>query len=243
MIKFLKNLLYPTQTKCIICNEEIFIDNDFCICPSCMLNMPHILENFCKVCGRKVVGEGKICEHCKTIKFKFKIARAPFFYTGNIRNAIYKLKYDNSKYLAPYFSKILFNYYNSCEDFTDIDIITCVPIYKTRLKKRGYNQSELLLESFIETNKVNTKILEKIKDTGSQTEKSYKERFATLENSFVVLDKDIVKKKNVLVIDDIFTTGATTNTISEALINAGAKSVKVLTLCSTVNKNEFFVRL
>jgi len=233
MFKFLKELLYPSFTKCIICNEEIFIDNDFCICPHCMLNLPHVLNNYCLVCGRKVIGDGKLCEHCKTTKYNFKVARAPFFYTGNIRKAIYHLKYDNAKYLAPYFSKIMYNYFKTCQEFEDIDIITCVPIHKNRLNKRGYNQSELLLDSFIQTNKINTKILDKIKDTGSQTEKSYKERLTSLENAFVVLDKNIVKNKNILVIDDILTTGATINAISEVLLKAGAKSVKALTLCST----------
>ena len=138
MIKFFKELLYPSFTKCIICNEEIFIDNDFCICQNCMLKLPHVLNKFCKVCRRKVLGESKLCKHCKTTKFSFKVARAPFFYTGNIRKSIYHLKYDNAKYLATYFSKILYNYYNTCSEFDDIDLITCVPIFKTRLKKILY---------------------------------------------------------------------------------------------------------
>ena len=233
MIKFLKELLYPSLTKCIICNEEIFIDNDFCICPNCMTNLPHILNNFCKVCGRKVVGESIVCEHCKTTKFDFKVARAPFYYIGIMRKVVYHLKYDNAKYLAPYLSKILYSYYKTSEDFKDIDLITCVPIHKNRLKKRGYNQSELLLESFLQTNKVNTKIIEKVIDTGSQTEKTYIERLSGLENAFSITDKNFVKNKNILIIDDIFTTGATINTISKELLKAGAKSVKGLTLCST----------
>lgn len=233
MFKFLKELLYPSYTKCIICNEEIFIDNDFCICPSCTIKLPHKLNDGCEVCGRKVTGESRVCEHCKTIKFDFKIARAPFYYTDIMHKVVYHLKYDNAKYLAPYLSKIMYNYFKTSEDFNDIDIITCVPIHKNRLKKRKYNQSELLLESFLETNKVNARIIEKIKDTGSQTEKTYIERLTGLEDAFKVKDKNLIKNKNILIIDDIFTTGATMNAISKELLKSGAKSVKCLTLCST----------
>jgi len=233
MIKFFKELLYPSFTKCIICNEEIFIDNDFCICPSCMTNLPHILDHYCEVCGRKVVGESRVCEHCKTTKFNFKLARSLFYYTANIRKVIYHLKYDNAKYLATNLSKLLYSFYKTNENFNDVDIITCVPIHKNRLKKRGYNQSELLLESFLETNKVHTKIIQKVKDTGSQTEKTYLERLNGLEDAFKVIDKSLVKNKNILLIDDIFTTGATMNSISKELLKSGAKSVKCLTLCST----------
>lgn len=232
MFKFIKELLFPKNTKCIICNEEIFIDNDFCICPSCTTKLPHILKG-CEICGRKVIGESRVCEYCKNNKYDFKIARACFYYTDIMHKVIYHLKYDNAKYLSPYLSKILYNYYSTSKDFENIDIITCVPIHKNRLKKRGYNQSELLLESFIKTNKVNINIIEKTKDTGSQTEKTYIERLTGLESAFVVTDKEIVKNKNILIIDDIFTTGATANSISKELKKSGAKSVKVLTLCST----------
>lgn len=233
MKNFIKNLLFPKKLTCIFCNDEIFTESAFSICKNCLTTLPFLESHYCHVCGRKVVGNGTVCDYCASNKYNFKLARSVFVYTKQMHNVIYKLKYDNGKYLSNYLSKILYNYYINCEELNNIDIIIPVPIYKTRLKKRGYNQSELLLKNFIETNKVNTHLVEKVKDTGSQTEKNFKERTSNLENAFEILDKTIVKGKNILIVDDILTTGSTINEISKILLKSGAKNCYGLTLCST----------
>lgn len=232
MLKFIKNLLFPEKIRCIFCNNELFFDTDFCICENCLKSLPYLTDHLCQICGRKVFGEGKLCNACTNQKLLIKFARAPFLYTKQMHKVIYGLKYNNEKYLATPLSKLLYNFYCSIEEYNDIDIIIPVPIHKNKLKKRGYNQVELLLESFSITNKIRLDIVEKVVDTVSQTKKSYLERLTSLDGSFNVIKPLDVKNKNILIVDDIFTTGATCNSIAKELIKAKAKSVKCLTLCN-----------
>lgn len=234
-----KKLLYPDKIKCIVCNEEIFTDNAFCICPSCFEKLKFLNTNICEVCGDKLFGEEKLCERCvKNENSSIKLARAVFEYDATMKNLIHKLKYDNQKYLAKPLSNILYNYYIHNEQINNVDIIIPVPLHKQRLKTRGYNQTELLLQSFSETNKVKTNIVARVKNTPTQTALSKEERLENLQNAFVVLDNDIIKNKKILIVDDIFTTGATCNNLANLLLKNKAKSVKCLTLCHTVKGNK-----
>ena len=88
-----------------------------------------------------------------------------------------------------------------------------------------------MLSSFNKTDKVRTDLIERIIDTPSQTSKTHQERLENLKGAFKILDKDAVKGKNILLVDDVFTTGATCCTIAGELLKAKAKSVKCLTLC------------
>lgn len=239
IFKIIENLLFPKSIKCIICNREIFTDDGFCICEKCLPSLPFCSNKICKICGRNIKGDGNLCLACKDSKFKyFSCARSVFNYEGSIKNLIHNLKYNNKKYLSTSLSKLLYNYYTHCDNFKDIDIILPVPLHKKKLKQRGYNQSELLLESFYQTKLVNLNVIERIIDTPSQTTKNFKERMENLENVFICNNKNLIKNKVVLVIDDVFTTGATCNSIAKTLIKSGAKKVKCLTLANTVLENK-----
>ena len=229
----LKKLLYPENLKCIVCNKEIFTEDAFSLCSECLTTLPFINDKICKICGEPIYGEGYLCERCCNNEItNIKLARAVFVYKGNIRKLIYKLKYENQKYIAKVLSELLHNYFVHSEDFKDIDVIIPVPLHKNKLKSRGYNQSELLLQKF---NKdiVNINCLERVVDTPTQTKLDRKERLNNLENAFVVKNSEIIKNKNILIVDDIFTTGATCCSIAKILIKNKAKSVKCLTLCHT----------
>ena len=116
-----------------------------------------------------------------------------------------------------------------------IDVVIPVPLSAKRLKWRGYNQAELLTKSFCKyTNlTLNTDVLEKINDTSQQAKLNYSERQTNLLKSFKVKDKQSIKDKTVLLIDDIVTTCATANVCSKVLKNAGAKTVYVLSVART----------
>lgn len=232
IFNFLKNLIFPDKIRCIYCNSELFLDDKFCICPDCMKTLPYLTDSICEICGRKVIGEGRICKSCTNNKLLIKFARAPFLYTKQMHKVVHNLKYNNAKYLAKPLSDFLFNFYNSIDEYKDIDIIIPVPIHDKRRKSRGYNQAELLLESFKETNKVRFDLVIKIVNSLSQTRKSYLERLTSLEDTFQVVSPQDIKNKNILIVDDIFTTGATCNAIAKELLKHKAKSVKCLTLCN-----------
>lgn len=232
------DLLFP-NVHCIVCGKEIFTDDIFCICNNCMESLPFIMGNTCEICNRKIKGIGKICETCQSTKYNFKLARSIFEYDGEIKKVIYKLKYENKKHIAESLSKLLYNEFCHREEFGNIDLIIPVPIHENRRKQRGYNQSELLCYEFLKTNKVRFKIAKKVIDTPSQTSKNFEDRKENVKGSFSIEKKDEVKNKNILIIDDIFTSGSTTNELARELLKAKAKSVKILTLCTAGNyKND-----
>lgn len=235
ILKTLKELLFPNKIRCIFCNEEMFLDSEFCICEKCLKTLPTLTDHICSICGRKVVGEGKLCDACTRDTLLIKFARAPLLYTDKMHKIIYGLKYNNAKYLATPLSKFLYNFFLSIDEFKDVDLIIPVPIHNKKRKSRGYNQAELLLESFLKTNKVKFDIVEKSVNTTSQTKKTYLERFSSLEGTFKVIKPEEVKKKTILIVDDIFTTGATCNAIAKELLKSKAKAVKCLTLCNVAN--------
>lgn len=236
ILDFLAGILFPSQNRCFSCEEEFFTQNPFCLCDSCLEKIKFINSTYCKICGTKISGAGELCLRCKDNSLKeITLARSLCEYDGIMKDVVHNFKYHNCQYLAKYLSKMLFDYYVHSNDFKDEDMILPVPISKEKLKKRGYNQSNLLARNFEITNKVNYDILTKIKETESQTTKNREERLKNLQGCFVVLDRSLIKGKKILLIDDVFTTGATCLTIAKLLKKCGAMQVKCLTLCSTTN--------
>ena len=151
-------------------------------------------------------------------------------YNGQIKNAIINLKYSGNKYYAEYLSNFMYDVY--VRENLNCDVVIPAPISKNSLKQRGFNQTELLCEAFENHGlNVDTKCLQKVLDTQNQASLNFKDRQTNLDGAFKVIDKSAVKNKNVLLVDDIFTTGATVSEISFTLKKAGAKRVDVITLC------------
>ena len=119
--------------------------------------------------------------------------------------------------------------------FKKCDLVIPAPMSKKSLNRRGFNQAELLCDSFEKHGiKIERDCVVKALETENQATLSFEERQTNLVGAFKVIKKDIVKNKNVLFVDDIFTTGATASEVSMALKKAGAKSVDVLTLCHSL---------
>ena len=229
----LRKIIYVDGIKCIVCDDELSEDNNYCLCESCFKNLPFNSNNICLVCGTPIHDMGKICNTCANNARDFNLARSCLVYKDNIVNLIHNLKYNNGKYLAPYLSNILYDYFIKCPEFKDVDIIIPVPLSEKRVKFRGYNQSELLLVTFKEKGfDVDTKSLIRFRHTETQTDKSRLERMQNLNDAFKVVNKAKIRNKNILVVDDVFTTGSTINECAKALKLAGAKRVYGLTLAS-----------
>jgi len=226
------NLLYCEKIKCIACSDELDDDNEFSLCEKCLKDLPYN-NSFCQVCGTPISDMGIVCNHCKERNYDFNFSRSVFMYEGKIISLIHRLKYNNAKYLKEPLSNFMLNYFSSHSEFKDIDFIVPVPLNRKRQKWRGYNQSELLLYSFENAGiSVETKVLERVINTESQTNKTREERLINLENAFEVKDKQKVKGKNIVVVDDVFTTGTTINECAKALKKAGASKVVGFTLAA-----------
>lgn len=235
--EFFGNLLeklYPSDITCFLCGREVKEDKNG-LCDKCAKEVEWN-NKFCLKCGSPCKTMTDYCLHCQSHKKTFKIARAPFIYSEKIATAIQEYKYNNKRYLSKSFAKIMKNVFDKMtKEGIKIDLITYVPLFKDKQKKRGFNQSELIARelSKLTTIPLSHNNLLRVKNTQTQTNLTYKERQKNLDNAFIIKDKSEFKDKTILLIDDVLTTGSTADHCSIALKKAKAKDVYVLTFAST----------
>ena len=228
--KLLK-VIYPAYIKCIVCGDDLPEVRQIEVCDKCACSLNFISENqCCACCGAPVHGESKACFNCKDTKRFFDKGRSVFVYEGHIEKLIAGLKFNNKPYISRTLGRYLAKLYT--ELGWQADIVVPVPMTDARKKWRGYNQAELLTQVFSEETNVpiNTEILVKVKETDEQKELSLKDRQNNINDAFRVTDKYYTKGKNILIIDDVMTTGATANACANALKKAYADNVMVLTI-------------
>lgn len=230
------NIIFPTDIKCIFCGEELSENKLFSVCDKCEKELPYIANHTCKKCGCQMYSMSKICNECKTSNHKFKSNYSVFYYDGIVAKRIKQLKFQNKKYLSKTFSNFIVAKF--LQQNIDVDFVIPVPLSLERLRQRGYNQSQLLCQSFIDNNilDVKTNILSRVKNTKSQTHLTKSDRKLNIKDAFKVEDKQQIKGKNILLVDDIYTTGSTLNECAIVLLKNGAKSVFAITLANANNE-------
>lgn len=218
--------MFPNNFTCDICGGETFGNN---ICEDCLKTITFNNKNTCPVCGRKTERD-EICLECKASAPRFKKAVSPLVYDGGTVKLIVKFKNGNG-YLKEYFAGLI---EEKVEDLPVCDYIIYVPMTKKSMRKRGYNQSELLAKSI--SKRLKTPVLKdavvKVKETSEQKSLSHRERVKNLAGCFKVEKRTEIKGKNILLIDDVMTTGATADEICKRLLNAGAKQIFLATAAS-----------
>ena len=236
--EFIFNLIYPQNIKCLICEDDLDDDHPWHICSKCRHDIEPNNKKICKKCGQPTDNARGYCFECKSTKWYFKVARAPMLYSGGIVKLIHKFKEKEALYLARPIAKMM------CDEIVannmEFECVTFVPMHKMKKFKRGYNQSELLAKEIAKNFKVPciSKAIVKIKQTKSQAKLNYKERQTNLSSAFECNKPELIKGRSILLVDDIFTTGATTNECAKTLYNAGAKEISVITFAHTTLKNE-----
>ncbi len=226
-IKAFDKALYPMYCTCDVCGEELVADTRYRLCSDCIAKLPFINGHRCLCCGVPLADESDYCNRCQYERGAFVKNRSPLVYEGETRIMIYSLKFGKKKYLAQTLGALMADEF--LKDDMAADIIVFVPMTETEEKKRGFNQSELLAEEV--GRRLNIAVLPalvKIKDTKAQKELSGKERAQNLEGAFACVFEQ-VKNRRILLIDDIFTTGATANECAKVLLKAKAREVNVLT--------------
>lgn len=228
--EFVKKYFFNPTWRCLVCGKEVFSKERFC--SDCEKSLPYNDGPICAHCGRKTVAFTEYCSTCKNNLVDLDMCRSAFSYEYPMSKLVKDAKYNNARYLIEFFAEKLSlvyfqNYFNS-------DYLVYAPMTEKAEKKRGYNQSLILAEKLSVL--INVPVLhavKKVKETERQATLSRAERLKNLDNAFRVVDKKSVKDKNILIIDDVSTTGATAQIIANRLKKAGAKTVKLLTVCST----------
>lgn len=233
--KVAKKLLFPVNYTCNVCGKEIFDGAYFC--SDCENHLPRIKQAKCNHCGRITPYAVTSCDSCVERNSNFDKARSVFDYSNPIDGLIKDFKYNGKRYLSEVFANELKTIYYS--EFVQADVIVYVPMTDERLRKRGYNQARLLAEELSEI--LNVPVVHnavvKTKETERQANLSRDERRVNLSKTFKAYKKEI-NGKSVLLVDDVLTTGATCDLISELLKKKGAKEVTVFTVASVqINDN------
>jgi len=227
-------LLYPPH--CFGCGRPI--ENGHYVCEGCFAQIERVLPPFCQLCCNPLASEDiDLCESCAHRKRHFDLARAFGFYQeeeGVLERMIKALKYNGEKALAKELARYLA--YALEEMRGKFEKITFVPQTRKRQRERGFNHAQLIAQQLgkllqIET----TQALVKIKDTRPQVELKGEERLQNLQNAFLANEPIC---DNILLIDDVFTTGTTVEECSRALKGAGYQRVFVLTVARTKFKLE-----
>ena len=207
----------------------------------------------CVYCG-KILGYGanlSICgaclEKCLTrekpmrgfdVKY-FDSVLCGSYYEKHMRKAIIDFKFHGFTYLAPTFAQILLIKLKEDFRFAYADIIACVPLSKARMAKRGYNQAELIARetaASLSGEFVND-LLFKVKDVPPLSKMSAAKRRRAVKNAYKFNNNFDVKGKNIMIIDDIFTTGSTMNECARILKLNGAKNVFAMCVAETPKHN------
>lgn len=172
--------------------------------------------------------EDHLCGRCAKEEQPFATARSAGIYDGFLLEAIHRFKYNGKTSLAGPLINILTEAFpnNVC------GLIVPVPLHKARLKERGFNQSLLLAKGLAKAYNlpIDYLNLKRIRATDHQINLKGKERLINVKNAFEVKDKTAFQDKKIVLIDDVYTTGATVTECSNTLKKAGAKSIDVLTL-------------
>ena len=227
----MKDMLYPENLTCDLCGEELKVESRYNICAKCMEKLPFIDGDICLNCGVAIDNEAQYCDRCQNNPSLFKINRSPLIYDGEARDMIHALKFGGKKYLVKTIGAMMADTF--LKHHMEGEIIVPVPMSERDEKKRGFNQAELLAyEVGARLNIPVLPALKKTKVTSMQKELAGKERAENLTKAFEVVYPQ-VKDRKILLIDDIFTTGATAGECTKALLKAKCKEVSVLTACIT----------
>lgn len=188
--------------------------------------------------GKGLGNQGQLwCGPCLSQQPIFDEGRSAFAYKELIRKLILRFKHGDATYLAPTFANWL--YHCSKEQFlNDCDILIPVPMHRWRLVKRRYNQATLLARHLSYQSQIPMwpLALKRCKNTPTQQAKNRKHRQENVKDAFQVAAsyEDSLKGKNICLIDDVWTTGATLSACTKALREAGVKRIFVLTLARVV---------
>ena len=199
----------------------------------------------CGVCGK--LDKNSICRKCEirlnrqavfgiddySRKMRFFSEHIYIFkYDGEIRKMLLKYKFNNKSYIYKTFVNFLKKNEKMCVQIKKYDIITPVPISKKRFKQRGYNQSKLIAKKMAKVMDLNytDDVLIKNKDNIAQSLLEKQDRESNVNGVYILRNSKKIKQKNILLIDDIYTTGSTVNECSKILKKADVNKIGIFTL-------------
>lgn len=221
--RFIDWVLPPTCPGCGIEGELI--------CDDCESKIERIVGRTCKYCGQSVTGS-LICGVCRQENHSFDAYRGYGYYTGVLRDAILRLKYGNDIGIARHLASYLENVVLSTD--WDFDIVVPIPLSPNKLEERSYNQASRLAKPLAASldKPFKPETLSRIRETSSQVGLDKQSRLENVRDAFRA-DSRLAKGYSFLLVDDVYTTGATLESAASELKISGATRVYALTLAKS----------
>ena len=234
----LASLVFPAP--CRICGQTLDTGNRIPFCHSCQRALKQELpEPLCDRCGRPIVSTAVVggiskpqCHLCRNEVYDFEFARSFGAYTPPMARAILLLKYADIAPIGAWFARQLAALGGRHPQEYDADVVVPVPLDRGRLRERGYNQAELIAKPLARLLGIpfRSYLLVRTRPRPNQLRLTRRERWDTVRGAYGTQETAQVDKLHVLLVDDVFTTGASLDACSRALRRAGAARVVCLTV-------------
>ncbi|MDR6193198.1 ComF family protein [Siphonobacter sp. SORGH_AS_0500] len=217
-------LLFPRI--CLSCQQAL-AEGEYLLCTTCHYNLPRTQS--C-LTGHSTIEE----KFAGKIKITSAHAYLKFQKGGKVQHLLHQLKYNNQPEVGEGLGR-LFGSEIKTAGLT-ADLLLPVPLHESRLRQRGYNQSDSIAKGISEVTGIpwRSDVLQKVKATTSQTNKSRMERFQNVANAFQVIEKNGIENQRIALIDDVITTGSTLETCAEVLLEHGCKELHIWTLATAL---------
>ncbi len=214
--------------KCVLCGEFLTPDRDWIypLCRACLEKLPNRAGTLCSVCSTELVSEKHICTRCRERDYSFLSNYSLFVYADEVKELLGRYKTKNGKLLAGYFAArmapvILEKY----RDFT----VVPVPFRRSRKRTRGWDQIEAICKELQRGYRLTYERVLLRKGSSAQKSLDYTGRLGNIEGK-IRLRKHKQAPEKILLLDDVFTTGATADACAATLLEAGAKEVRMLSI-------------
>jgi len=217
------------------------------LCSTCSHDFLPVESPICSKCGIMFTSreaDDHICGECIDFPKNYGKARSSGVYNRALMQVIHALKYKGLIELAPPLGLLLFCTFINHWDPQEIDLIIPVPLHIKRFRKRGFNQAFLLIRKWpmiaknmgfmLLDRQINRDALVKNKNTRQQTGLDRADRKKNVKNAFSLHRSELIKEKRILLVDDVYTTGATMDECARILMRGGARNVDLLTLAHTM---------
>ena len=235
----LTELLFPTL--CLSCSKVLSERGGHPFCPDCFGGIRFIAAPLCPVCGIPYPAEESpdhVCGDCLLKKRHINTARSLGVYESILHDAIHAFKYGGNLTLGERLGRLMAEHDYPSFRIRDYSLILPVPLHPRRLRQRGFNQSVILAREISRRHDVamDFSILRRIVDTESQAGLKKEERRSNIRQAFCTADPERVRGQNILLVDDVYTTGSTLGECAKTLLKGGAEAVGALTLARAIQE-------
>ncbi len=225
--------VYPEV--CQLCGVNRATPAEGFVCAHCWQRVRFIRPPFCERCGLPYEGNLTTpfeCTNCREMQLSFRSARSAVAAQGVVLEAIHRYKYQRALWFEPFLADLLIREAAPELRKEKWDWLVPVPLYSTKQREREFNQAERLarrLSAAVDI-PMNTRLLKRVSPTRTQTLLTRQERSANVRRAFAARKKARLHGERIVLVDDVFTTGATTSACAKTLLAAGAKEVCVWTV-------------